>query len=228
MTRRVRKAMLASLLVVAGWPSPGEARVVRFVVEQTRPVAEGKSFGDAGPYERLDGTVYIEVDPRDPLNTAIVNLDKAPQNAERAGRLLGAVLHPQAGRHGARQPEDLLRHQQPRQQARLRVADDPAAHRPPRQHQQQPVDRRRLRRRAAACGSATSYVDAGWQGNVAPGNDRLVPNLPVATEADGRPIVATRPRRVRRCRGLHPPARGQRPRFARPTRPPTSTRRDRR
>ena len=33
------------------------------------------------------------------------------------------------------------------------------------------------------------YVDAGWQGNVAPGNDRLVPNLPVATEPDGRPIV---------------------------------------
>jgi hypothetical protein len=32
-------------------------------------------------------------------------------------------------------------------------------------------------------------VDAGWQGNVAPGADRLVPNLPVATEADGRPIV---------------------------------------
>src|SRR5207249_6250090 len=35
-----------------------------------------------------------------------------------------------------------------------------------------------------------TYVDAGWQGNVAPGNDRLVPNLPVATQADGRPILA--------------------------------------
>jgi hypothetical protein len=33
-------------------------------------------------------------------------------------------------------------------------------------------------------------VDAGWQGNVAPGNDRLVPKLPVAAQADGRPIVA--------------------------------------
>jgi hypothetical protein len=35
-----------------------------------------------------------------------------------------------------------------------------------------------------------TYVDAGWQGNVAPGNDRLVPSFPVATEPDGRPIVA--------------------------------------
>jgi hypothetical protein len=41
---------------------PGEARVVRFVVEQTRPVLDGKSFGAAGAYERLDGTVYFEVD----------------------------------------------------------------------------------------------------------------------------------------------------------------------
>src|SRR5712692_5325133 len=35
-----------------------------------------------------------------------------------------------------------------------------------------------------------TYVDAGWQGNVAPGNSRLVPGLPIATQADGRPIVA--------------------------------------
>jgi len=53
--------------------------VVRFVIEQKRVVADGKSFGDAGPYERLDGIVYIEVDPRDPLNRGIVNLDKAPR-----------------------------------------------------------------------------------------------------------------------------------------------------
>src|SRR2546425_232060 len=35
-----------------------------------------------------------------------------------------------------------------------------------------------------------TYVDAGWQGNVAPGNDRLVPNFPIALQSDGRPIVA--------------------------------------
>ena len=52
---------------------------MRFVVEQTRRVIDGKSFGNAGPYERLDGTVYFEVDPRDPLNAIIVNLDKAPR-----------------------------------------------------------------------------------------------------------------------------------------------------
>src|SRR5690242_4701037 len=61
---------------------PSHARVVRFVVEQTRSFADGMSFGDVGPYQRLDGTAYMEVDPRDPLNAVIVNLDKAPRNAK--------------------------------------------------------------------------------------------------------------------------------------------------
>src|SRR6516165_1398267 len=69
-------------LVVVAFAPPCEARVVRFVVEQTRSFAGGVSFGDVGPYQRLDGTAYMEVDPRDPLNAVIVNLDKAPQNAK--------------------------------------------------------------------------------------------------------------------------------------------------
>jgi Alpha/beta hydrolase domain len=35
-----------------------------------------------------------------------------------------------------------------------------------------------------------TIVDAGWQGDVAPGNNRLFPNFPVATQPDGSPIVA--------------------------------------
>ena len=79
MSERARRVMLAAWLLLLGWPWPGEAKVVRLVVEQKRVVADGKAFGDAGPYERLDGIVYIEVDPRDPLNRVIVNLDKAPR-----------------------------------------------------------------------------------------------------------------------------------------------------
>jgi hypothetical protein len=54
---------------------------VRFIVEQTRPLAPGTQFGATGEYERLDGTAYFEVDPKDPLNAIIVNIDKAPRNA---------------------------------------------------------------------------------------------------------------------------------------------------
>ena len=35
-----------------------------------------------------------------------------------------------------------------------------------------------------------TVVDAGWQGDVAPGNNRLFPSLPVVTQPDGSPIVA--------------------------------------
>ena len=35
-----------------------------------------------------------------------------------------------------------------------------------------------------------TVVDAGWQGDVAAGNNRLFPTLPVATQPDGSPIVA--------------------------------------
>jgi hypothetical protein len=59
-----------------------EARVVKFVVEKKRPMANGTVYGDSGPYERLDGIVYFEVDPRDKLNAVIVNLDKARRNAK--------------------------------------------------------------------------------------------------------------------------------------------------
>jgi hypothetical protein len=61
---------------------PCQARVVRFVVEQTRSFAGGMSSGDVGPYQRLDGTAYMEVDPHDPLNAVIFNLDKATRNAK--------------------------------------------------------------------------------------------------------------------------------------------------
>src|SRR5437667_3366856 len=76
-----KKALIFMVLAasLAAWPC--EARVVRFVVEQKRPLAEGTTFGSAGAYERLDGTAYFEVDPKDPLNAVIVNLDKAPKNA---------------------------------------------------------------------------------------------------------------------------------------------------
>src|SRR2546426_1082965 len=74
--------MTASLCALMAPAASSEAHVVGFVVEQTRPIADGKSFGDVGPYERLDGTVYIEVDPRDPLNAGIVNLDKAPRTSK--------------------------------------------------------------------------------------------------------------------------------------------------
>ena len=51
------------------------------VTERETPVFAGMEFGAVGPYERLHGTVYGELDPTHRLNADIVNLDRAARNA---------------------------------------------------------------------------------------------------------------------------------------------------
>ena len=59
-----------------------EARVIEFEIGGVEPFAEGTSFGDHGPYERVSGVARGVLDPEDPQNAVIVNLDKAPRNAD--------------------------------------------------------------------------------------------------------------------------------------------------
>src|SRR6266852_1575791 len=51
------------------------------MTERESPVFGGTEFGAVGPYERLHGTVFGELDPTHPLNAGIVNLDRAARNA---------------------------------------------------------------------------------------------------------------------------------------------------
>ena len=162
-----------------------EARVVRFVVEQVRPVLDGKSFGDVGPYERLDGTVYFEVDPRDPLNALIVNLDNAPRTPKGMVGFSSPfyILKPVDMARGNHKIFYGINNRGNKLEYAWRTIV------PPGTNNNNPVT-------AADFGDALllrlgyTYVDAGWQGNLAPGDNRLVPNLPVATHSDARPIVA--------------------------------------
>jgi hypothetical protein len=185
--------MRKAILLITGFAlstivsAPSEARVVRLVVEQTRRIADGKSFGDVGPYERLDGTVYIELDPRDPLNAVIVNLDKAPKTP--------------GGKVGFSSPFFILKPVDPaRGNKKIFYGVNNRGNKLDYAWRSVPaasgLNNNNNPLTAADFGDGLlfrlgySYVDAGWQGNVAPGNDRLVPTFPVATEQDGRPIIA--------------------------------------
>jgi len=44
------------------------------------PTFEGVSFGSVGQYERIEGILKCEVNPRHPLNAGIINVGKAPRN----------------------------------------------------------------------------------------------------------------------------------------------------
>ena len=176
-----------SCLLAATFGHPSEARVVRFVVEQTRSFADGMSFGNVGVYQRLDGTAYMEVDPKDPLDAVIVNLDKAPRNAQGLVEFNAPffILKPAdiaRGNHkifyginnrGNKQTLGYFNY----------VPGGPGINNP---------------LTAADAGDGFlmrlgyTIVDAGWQGDVAnvPGSNVLFPNLPIATQPDGSPIVA--------------------------------------
>jgi hypothetical protein len=54
---------------------------IRLRIDTREPFAEGLAFGGVGPYERLAGRLLFAIDPEDPANRAIVDLDHAPHNA---------------------------------------------------------------------------------------------------------------------------------------------------
>ncbi len=172
-------------LVVGAFCVRAEARVVRFVVEQTRIFADGISFGAVGQYQRLDGTAYMEVDPADPLNAVIVNLDKAPRNDRGMVELSSPffILKPLQMNRGNRKIFYVINNRGNKQPMGYfnYVPAGPGIN--------DPIN-------AADAGDGFlmrlgyTVVDAGWQGDVALGGNRLFPNLPVATQPDGSPIVA--------------------------------------
>ncbi len=178
---------IASLIVAAaGLLAPGlaEARVVRFVVTQVRTFADGASFGSVGQYQRLDGTAYFEVDPRDPHNALIVNLDKAPRNARGMVEFSTTffILKPTVQSRGNGKIYYVVNNRG-NKQALPKYNYVPAT-----LNANDPIT-------AADAGDGFlmrlgyTVVDAGWQGDVAAGNSRLFPVLPVPAQPDGSPIV---------------------------------------
>jgi len=68
-----------SVVLVA---APALAEVTRVEIQRREDVLGGKSFGSVGPYEKIIGRVFFAVDPDNPHNKIIVDLDKAPRNAQ--------------------------------------------------------------------------------------------------------------------------------------------------
>lgn len=77
-----RKAIALFVLLAAALPVPASARVTAFVIDTTTsPAFGGATFGSAGRYETLAGRVFGELDPADPLNAIIQDIQLAPRNA---------------------------------------------------------------------------------------------------------------------------------------------------
>ena len=72
---------LRQLLVFLLCSSALWAEVARIEIHARSNVLDGRTFGLAGPYEKLVGKVYFAVDPANPINQIIADIDKAPRNA---------------------------------------------------------------------------------------------------------------------------------------------------
>jgi hypothetical protein len=93
-------AALGAILICAAWaggkptksakaaakPAKGgklASRITEVKVDSMEsPTLEGHAFGSSGKYEKLTGHFSGELDPNDPINAFIVNIDLAPRNAQ--------------------------------------------------------------------------------------------------------------------------------------------------
>ena len=73
--------IVTALAIVAFGVQCARGEVVRLQIDQRSTFADGHVFGRSGPYERVSGKMFLEVDPNDPVNACINDVELAPRNA---------------------------------------------------------------------------------------------------------------------------------------------------
>jgi len=180
MLRRV-VVTLTVVGLMAGWVADtADARVVRIIVDRITPYAGGRTFGEAGVFERLEGTVHMEVDPDEPLNGVVVNLERAPRNANGLVEFSAPFV--------IIRPVDVLRGNRKILYGinnRGNAIEIPFQTFPTLSGGADPETGDGL-----FFGMGYTFVDAGWAGDIITTETRLGADLPVAVQADGSPIVS--------------------------------------
>lgn len=173
-----RRLAVALTILFVGFAvvHPSEARVAKLVVEQRTSFVAGADWGKAGPYEMLRGTAYMEVDPNNPRDAVIVDLQNAPRNArgvvEFSTQFL--ILKPVDMQRSNRKIFYAVNNRGNSLEGLLTATTA-----------------------AQVAGTDAGYamtegyvvVDAGWEGDLVPVATKLVANLPRARNADGTPIT---------------------------------------
>src|SRR5262249_17076180 len=165
-----RKAFALVVLLTAVLAVPASARVVHFVIDTTTsPAFGGASFGSAGQYETLAGRVFGELDPNDPLNAIIQDIQLAPRNARGMVEYTATffIVKP----IDMTKASGLLWHDVPNRGGRVTIVDAEKAF-------------------------GDVGISSGWQGDNAGGtNQSLTTNdwvmVPVAMNPDGSHITGT-------------------------------------
>jgi len=149
-------------------------------VRERSTFAGGERFGDTGGYERLSGRVHFDVDPLAPAQAGIVDLDKAPRDAQGLVRCTAdfMLLRPADLARGNRRL--FLDYGNRGNKRALQYFNDAVHSNDPRSlaHAGNGYFMRR--------GYAVAFI--AWEGDLLPGDGRMVLDLPVCTQ-DGAPIT---------------------------------------
>jgi alpha/beta hydrolase family protein len=80
---QLRRAIILIAATTFFFASPSAAKVVKFeVLKVESPAFEGRTFGAVGTYDRIVARATITVTPEDIHNKIIVDLDRAPRDAQ--------------------------------------------------------------------------------------------------------------------------------------------------
>jgi len=75
-------AATLTMALLGPFTTPAQAAITRIVVDSvTSPAFDGASYGSVGQYETLEGRTFGELDPHDPRNAIITDIELAPRNA---------------------------------------------------------------------------------------------------------------------------------------------------
>ena len=168
------------LLFVSCGSTATHGQIVDFTVTSIEPAFEGKSFGKSGKYIRIEGVATGQLDPADPLNTVIVDLDKAP--ADKNGfveyKVDVVIMRPEQGGNGSMVYSVTNRSRfmdlyffnwiQENRFASNQLALEDAGD-------------------GLVMTEGYTFVWSAWDGSIQPGEGILVADFPVAL-ADGKPL----------------------------------------
>ncbi|MBW2061526.1 MAG: hypothetical protein JRI95_08200 [Deltaproteobacteria bacterium] len=153
---------------------------IELCIHERSDFANGHVFGDAGPYERIRGRAHFMVDPDAPTQAGVFDIDKAPRNEKGLVEFSGdfLILKPvEPSRGNKRLFYDFGNRGNMRT---LQFFNDAPGSNDPKTLEH--AGNGFLFRRGY------TVVWSAWQGDLLPGNDRVLLNLPVATDG-GKPLT---------------------------------------
>jgi hypothetical protein len=176
--RNVLVGFVACITGLSALAGPAAAKVIKFEILQIEsPAFEGRVFGSVGTYDRIVARATIAVRPEEARNSVIVDIDRAPRNAQGMVEATTDVeiLRPSVAANGNR---GLIYDVVNRGSKRLFGYFNDA-----------PGSNDLVKAADAGTGflmnRGYSLVWSGWQGDLAVGGGRLILTVPVVAQVKG-------------------------------------------